>query len=410
MRLGFPAKAAGFIAIGMQCLFFVHYVHMTIHLNHDSIPGASFSFVLSPFIPRVSPPPSCPPLRHFVPPAKNTSSYPAAPTTPSADLLAGSSANHFILTLSDSEFDSLPLSTMISHYGESEGGGSCMSDFGSSLVNRWRSTRLPNCEATRGSGFPLPQSSFPTSSIDCFLANQTRHAGHGDNLCLLQNVSVALSVFADQGVTRPLIQTYANSSFSLKPYAAFEKGFVQGVCMPTWNASSMPGWNVDWTVNAFEEIKEGGLQCDRWVDHPVLVVQRDTFANFFHGSEDFVNTLLAMAILNWTRSDTQVYLTDLYPEGPFWDMWSRVFSGSDPSKRASTAWDLSRGPFSTGRTCFRSLAVGIFGPASPITVAKKVTPCRRTALIRAYSDYVVRGMGLQEKSRYAATKATWRHV
>jgi hypothetical protein len=50
----------------------------------------------------------------------------------------------------------------------------------------------------------------------------------------------------------------------------------------------------------------------------VLVTQRDTFANFFHDSEDFFNVFLAMAILQWKGGDTQMYLTDLYPEGPFW--------------------------------------------------------------------------------------------
>jgi hypothetical protein len=33
----------------------------------------------------------------------------------------------------------------------------------------------------------------------------------------------------------------------------------------------------------------------------------------------------------------QIYLLDLYPKGPFWDMWSRVFNGGRPPKMA---WDL----------------------------------------------------------------------
>lgn len=48
------------------------------------------------------------------------------------------------------------------------------------------------------------------------------------------------------------------------------------------------------------------------------VVQRDTFANLFHDSEDFVNSFLAMAILRKAPADMQVFLTDLYPDGPFW--------------------------------------------------------------------------------------------
>ena len=76
--------------------------------------------------------------------------------------------------------------------------------------------------------------------------------------------------------------------------------------------------------------------------HRVLVLQRDTFANFFHDSEDFVNAFLAMAVLQWRLKDTQVFLTDLYPRGPFWDMWSRVFSAKSGGLPALTAWDLKQ--------------------------------------------------------------------
>ena len=37
-----------------------------------------------------------------------------------------------------------------------------------------------------------------------------------------------------------------------------------------------------------------------------------------HPSEDFVNVFLAMAVLRWLPGQMQVYLTDLYPKGPFW--------------------------------------------------------------------------------------------
>ena len=35
-------------------------------------------------------------------------------------------------------------------------------------------------------------------------------------------------------------------------------------------------------------------------------------------SEDFFNVFIAMAVLRWTAGNTQIYLTDLYPKGPFW--------------------------------------------------------------------------------------------
>lgn len=209
----------------------------------------------------------------------------------------------------------------------------------------------------------------------------------------------------------------------------------------------MPGWNEDLTTGCFQPIdysddRSKDIQCDEWIEHKVVLVQRDTFANFFHDSEDFVNLFLAMAILEWKPGDTQVYLTDLYPEGPFWEIWSKAFSwGSglidrdhsdsqniftkDKSLPARTAHHLKQ-DFGTNsgknsasnpggdegtrkgagviphRVCFKDLAVGIYGPASPITVASWNTPCSHSAVVKAYADFIIRGLELQKYSHYAS--------
>lgn len=94
----------------------------------------------------------------------------------------------------------------------------------------------------------------------------------------------------------------------------------------------MPGWNADLTTGAFlstgtstaaanaDSASTVGTAdvCHTWVEHPVLLTQRDTFANFFHDSEDFFNVFIALAVLQWKPSEVQMYLTDLYPQGPFW--------------------------------------------------------------------------------------------
>jgi hypothetical protein len=54
--------------------------------------------------------------------------------------------------------------------------------------------------------------------------------------------------------------------------------------------------------------------------------------------------------------------------------------------------------------CFRKLGMSIYGPASPITVASWDTPCSNTALVRAYADFVIRGLNLQKFTRYAEPK------
>eukprot|EP00981_Chlorochromonas_danica_P007801 scaffold1884_cov343-Ochromonas_danica.AAC.18 len=312
-----------------------------------------------------------------------------------------------VLTLSDEELAHTTLDEMISWYGEADGGGSCANDFGYSLIKRWQATKAPYCPATTQTKSP-PKAALQ-SSINCYLVHQTRHHGNGDNICHMKNVAVDMKIFTKESVTTPVIEKYVQTQHFQQPYIPFPSGFIQGDCEVDgryWKASNMPGWNADLTVKAFQKISSDHAieQCEVWIDHPVLITQRDTFANFFHDSEDFVNVFIAMAVLKWSPGNTQQYLTDLYPRGAFWDMWSRVYSHS-PEKPALTAWDL-REKFSgtTKRVCFKELAVGIYGPAAPITVASWDTPCSNTALVKAYADFVIRSLGLHTETHYAQEK------
>ena len=105
---------------------------------------------------------------------------------------------------------------------------------------------------------------------------------------------------------------------------------------------------------------------------------------------------LALAILEWNVRDLQIFLTDLYPKGPFWDIWDRVFRGA---RAPLTAWDL-RQKYGDKNVCFKRAAVAILGAAAPITVASFNTQCAASSVVRAYSDYVIRGLGLAPKTRY----------
>lgn len=84
------------------------------------------------------------------------------------------------------------------------------------------------------------------------------------------------------------------------------------------------------------------------------------------------------------------------------EMWSKVFSHGHP---ALTAFQLKEkyGKMQ-GKVCFRKLAIGIYGPAAPTTIASWDTPCKHTALVRAYSDYVIRSLNLQSYTHYAQRK------
>jgi hypothetical protein len=273
------------------------------------------------------------------PPDHSTS--PADPTSSSShslplhhSLSLPGATKHKILTLTDNEFDDTKVSEMVLWYSDSETtsgqGFNCPGDFGNALISRWRGTRRSYC-ASDGS----PSASTVSSSIDCYPIKQTRHYGGGDNLCHLHGISMNVGLFGQEHITSPVIQRYVETIHEVLPYVHYPKGFIRSTCQPVksnWIKETLPGWNADLVMNALESVSPTstghttgmGVQvpdaydCEEWVDHNVLIVQRDTFANFFHDSEDFVNVFLALAILEWKRGDTQMLLTDLYPKGPFW--------------------------------------------------------------------------------------------
>ena len=53
---------------------------------------------------------------------------------------------HFILSLSDDELQTLTFDQLMAPYGESDGGPSCSGDFGNQLVNRWRDAKKEYCQ------------------------------------------------------------------------------------------------------------------------------------------------------------------------------------------------------------------------------------------------------------------------
>ncbi|KAH8048101.1 hypothetical protein JL722_12698 [Aureococcus anophagefferens] len=250
---------------------------------------------------------------------------------------------------------------MLRRYKPTLGGGTCERDFGNGLVDHWRKQKRTYC-APRSDGSNPER---PPSKIDCYLVKQTSHHGSGDNLCVGENVRVSFADLADGKTPQAYFKRYVDSKHQQQhSKIAYRKGTLAADCTTdkeVWQSKHFPGWNVNW-FNAFEQ-----------TDDLQLIVERDTFANFFHNSEDFVNTLIALAILEWSTDDLQLLFTDLYPKGPFWPIWSQVFKGRREPSRPGTSRKAS-------------------------------------SIVRAYSDYVVRGLGFAPESRYASTQDPMRVV
>jgi len=226
---------------------------------------------------------------------------------------------------------------------------------------------------------------------------QTAHAGAGDNLCHLENAAVNFGDLADGTTPAAYFERYVASRHQQQhSKLRWSKGTLRSACSPVpelWRARHFPGWNVNW-FNAFESVTT--QKCDVRVDAPTLIVERDTFANFFHNSEDFFNTVIALAILRWPLHNLQILITDLFPKGPFWPMWSQVLSGG--RRRPLDAFEIAQ-RYGNRTVCFDHLAIAILGAAAPVTVASFDTRCSRSAIVRAFADLVVAKLGLANGTR-----------
>ena len=172
-------------------------------------------------------------------------------------------SEHRILTLSDTDFENVKISEMMSWYGEADGGNTCAGDFGNQLVNRWRATRKSYCASTGFiDGAEVGSSQAIDSSIDCFPVRQTRHHGVCDNMCLMKDVSINTGIFGKDTAVDGAVKEYVKTKHMKMPYVKYPKGFVRSTCKPTpnnWDRKFLPGWNAEVTVDATEIVPKQNI-------------------------------------------------------------------------------------------------------------------------------------------------------
>jgi hypothetical protein len=173
---------------------------------------------------------------------------------------------HRILTLSDDDFEFTKVNEMMSWYLDEETSSSvssfnCPGDFGNALVNRWRNTKQIYCKSP--GSLSIPNSKPVDSSITCYPVKQTRHFGGGDNLCLLQDISMNVGIFGQERITTPVIRRYVDTVHERLPYISFPNGFIRSTCQSTdgWRKESLPGWNYDLTMGSLESISGDTSLC-----------------------------------------------------------------------------------------------------------------------------------------------------
>jgi hypothetical protein len=141
------------------------------------------------------------------------------------------SQQHPLLAYSKDKFSVTPVSKMAEEYKPPAAGKaatklSCDEDFGNSLITRWRSTNDTWCtpNGTPERNLEGGKGRAGGSSLACYFIKQSEHGGEGDNLCVLENMSVDLGAFSDKTATDAVMDKYKNSHHEDEAYIHFHKG------------------------------------------------------------------------------------------------------------------------------------------------------------------------------------------
>ena len=135
---------------------------------------------------------------------------------------------HPLLAYSDDKYATQAVSEMVKSYGPATTGTpaatrTCDGDFGNELVSIWRQTKeewcVPKGAPVRGGG-----GRAGGSRLSCYFIKQTEHGGAGDNLCVLENVSVDMRGFSDPTITDKVMLDYKNSQHADEAYVHWGQG------------------------------------------------------------------------------------------------------------------------------------------------------------------------------------------
>ena len=212
------------------------------------------------------------------------------PEPAQASLIEWSLKEHSILSMRDSELEVANLYELVQLYERAldslenphnhnakrppDETKSCIEDFGSELISRWRLKKQSYCVPSQQVFYIIflyhPDHDLQediqglklNSGADCYLMSQSNHQGGGDNLCLFQNITVAIDIFRNDSLTRETIESYVNTKHRRQPYLTFPPNFIFGDCkrnLAEWPNSSFPGWNLDISLNGFTTADEHDL-------------------------------------------------------------------------------------------------------------------------------------------------------
>ncbi|KAJ3081474.1 hypothetical protein HDU99_005597 [Rhizoclosmatium hyalinum] len=134
------------------------------------------------------------------------------------------------------------------------------------------------------------------------------------------------------GVNVSLLRQHLSSQNVYPPFGTFV-----GLVGETWNEDAWFGGRImgngaaRWLFDGLDVSTSSkiSLECDAWIDTPLLMVSRWDTGNPYQAHQDYMNTFAVFAALNLSTATIQPILLDhKTPAGPFASAWSHIFTTS----------------------------------------------------------------------------------
>ncbi|KAJ5078857.1 beta-12-xylosyltransferase [Anaeramoeba ignava] len=234
----------------------------------------------------------------------------------------------------------------------------CSDQYGFSLINNWKKSRINIC------------SGIGSSQISCYKRFQPeKHI-----LCTGNNVEIkGYDPFFKAGST----------SLPAKNNVHFGEGFLTVDCnqeIKNWIPSDQWEMHMDYVIGNMVSVPE--MNCEHWINETAMFIFRWDYRNSYHALEDYITTFISLMILDEDPQKIQLVFTDDMPSGSqLYNFWS-IYFGKEPIF-------LRDGKFPKN-TCFKKVIFGMWARYSILDIDLKINWNKncRSPILFAFKNYI----------------------
>jgi capsular polysaccharide biosynthesis protein len=170
-------------------------------------------------------------------------------------------------------------------------------------------------------------------------------------------------------------------------------GAFGGYCtkqnIPMLNLRSLLPLTKDIIVNLQTYITPPFERCTKWLDEPIIFMQRSETGNMYHVLTDLFNMWLVPQVMG--IKEYKLVIFDKKPSPPsFEKVWTKLFNNDRPIMRAHE--------FGQGKICFKKAIFIENGFSSIMNLPVHTANCKSSALYRSFVNFMLNKLDISQEA------------